>query len=536
MLGRGKKKTKSKKVVVDLQNPAAIKIQSMMRVFMAKVRIRRQAKQVWQRVYDPTYKKYFWYNTLDETSKWTLPMYVDAFTAEDHLAQQKLEKIIRGFMGRMKARRKANEKYTRFYDSNQDRFYWLDKTTGETTWTVTPWLRRQNIEMPPEDQMLYDSQQRIKELEEALKAKDKEIKDVRKKRFEELEPEVIKDKVENAKSFKRSKHMDEWRTDELGAWFTELKMDEYVPFLFQNRVDGLLFINLAEEEWPDMGITNKFHVRKLQLILKSYRIRYQRRKDHVEGDEDDELLSEVSPSELSALIRAEEAGEDGDFSSDDSDDDRSYDSEDELRKEMTPEERQQRELDAKNIKIDLNVRGDAVNFPMIGDIVRVRYVTTLVESDKVVMSTKNVLGRPWVEFVLGIEQVIKGFDRAIPQMSVGERSTITISPEYGYGEAGLPPHIPPNSSLSFDLTLLGFRPRTPWVKPLIQDTSTNEKPYHADLKIYNEMMHRDSTASSSVSASAAGTPLKGMNAPSALLMAGGGDDASTNNQLAKLKR
>jgi len=50
------------------------------------------------------------------------------------------------------------------------------------------------------------------------------------------------------------------------------------------------------------------------------------------------------------------------------------------------------------------------------------------------------------------------------------------------------------------------------------------------------MMHRDSTASSSVSASAAGTPLKGMNAPSALLMAGGGDDASTNNQLAKLKR
>jgi hypothetical protein len=46
------------------------------------------------------------------------------------------------------------------------------------------------------------------------------------------------------------------------------------------------------------------------------------------------------------------------------------------------------------------------------------------------MSTKNVLSRPWVEFVLGIDQVIKGFDRAIPLMSVGERSTIIISPEY----------------------------------------------------------------------------------------------------------
>lgn len=55
------------------------------------------------------------------------------------------------------------------------------------------------------------------------------------------------------------------------------------------------------------------------------------------------------------------------------------------------------------------------------------------------------------------------------------------------GKEGLPPHIPPNSSVSFDLTLLGFRARTPWVKPLIQDlATTNERPYHADLKVYIE--------------------------------------------------
>lgn len=35
-----------------------------------------------------------------------------------------------------------------------------------------------------------------------------------------------------------------------------------------------------------------------------------------------------------------------------------------------------------------------------------------------------------MEFVLGIDQVIKGFDRAVPQMSVGERSTIDITAEY----------------------------------------------------------------------------------------------------------
>ena len=47
------------------------------------------------------------------------------------------------------------------------------------------------------------------------------------------------------------------------------------------------------------------------------------------------------------------------------------------------------------------------------------------------MSTKNVLERPWVEFVLGIDHVIKGFDRALPQMSVGERSKLIFTPEYG---------------------------------------------------------------------------------------------------------
>lgn len=46
----------------------------------------------------------------------------------------------------------------------------------------------------------------------------------------------------------------------------------------------------------------------------------------------------------------------------------------------------------------------------------------------------------------------------------------------------MPPHIPPNSNVTFDITLLGFRPRTLWVKPLIQDVNTREKPYHADLK------------------------------------------------------
>lgn len=65
--------------------------------------------------------------------------------------------------------------------------------------------------------------------------KDNEIKLARKQRFEELEPLVIADRVANAKDLIRSKDMDKWTIDELSAWFTELKMEEYIPFLYKNR-------------------------------------------------------------------------------------------------------------------------------------------------------------------------------------------------------------------------------------------------------------------------------------------------------------
>lgn len=89
-------------------------------------------------------------------------------------------------------------------------------------------------------------------------------------------------------------------------------------------------MNLSDEEFHDIGITNKFHLRKLQLILKAFRIRYQRKKDRKAGrmndvDEDeDELLSEYSPSELSAIIAAEDKGGDDGSEGDLSDDVRTY--------------------------------------------------------------------------------------------------------------------------------------------------------------------------------------------------------------------
>ena len=50
--------------------------------------------------------------------------------------------------------------------------------------------------------------------------------------------------------------------------------------------------------------------------------------------------------------------------------------------------------------------------------------------------------------------MFEAFDEAFPKMSVGERATLTCSPDVAYGPNGLPPRIPPNSTVIFEAHLL----------------------------------------------------------------------------------
>mmetsp|Transcript_37438 Transcript_37438/g.118037 ORF Transcript_37438/g.118037 Transcript_37438/m.118037 type:complete len:170 (+) Transcript_37438:179-688(+) len=56
-------------------------------------------------------------------------------------------------------------------------------------------------------------------------------------------------------------------------------------------------------------------------------------------------------------------------------------------------------------------------------------------------------------FILGEDKVIKGWNIGIQSMKVGEIAEITIDPEYGYKKKGIPPIIPPNSRLIFNIEL-----------------------------------------------------------------------------------
>lgn len=64
-----------------------------------------------------------------------------------------------------------------------------------------------------------------------------------------------------------------------------------------------------------------------------------------------------------------------------------------------------------------------------GDVVKVHYTGKLVSGEQFDSSA----GREPLEFTVGAGQMIKGFDAAMPGMSLGEKKTINISPEEGYG-------------------------------------------------------------------------------------------------------
>jgi FKBP-type peptidyl-prolyl cis-trans isomerase len=89
-----------------------------------------------------------------------------------------------------------------------------------------------------------------------------------------------------------------------------------------------------------------------------------------------------------------------------------------------------------------------------GQKVKVHYTGWLTSGKKFDSSVDA--GTPF-SFTLGNGEVIKGWDEGVAGMKVGGKRQLKIPPQLAYGERGYPPVIPANSTLIFDVQLLGVQ-------------------------------------------------------------------------------
>ena len=104
------------------------------------------------------------------------------------------------------------------------------------------------------------------------------------------------------------------------------------------------------------------------------------------------------------------------------------------------------------LKYVVTSKGSGEDFPKPGAMVKAHYTGKLLDGKKFDSSYDR--GEP-IRFPVGQGRVIKGWDEAFLGMTKGEKRTLIIPSDLGYGVHGRGP-IPPNATMVFDVELVDF--------------------------------------------------------------------------------
>ncbi|CAI4214506.1 unnamed protein product [Parascedosporium putredinis] len=126
---------------------------------------------------------------------------------------------------------------------------------------------------------------------------------------------------------------------------------------------------------------------------------------------------------------------------------------------------------AEGVKIDVTKKVECERKTQKGDKIQVHYRGTLASNGEKFDASYD-RGSPFA-FSLGGGQVIKGWDVGLLDMCIGEKRTLTIAPEFGYGDRGIGP-IPAKSTLIFETELMGID-GVPKPEPVPEQDASEEK-------------------------------------------------------------
>ena len=99
------------------------------------------------------------------------------------------------------------------------------------------------------------------------------------------------------------------------------------------------------------------------------------------------------------------------------------------------------------VKINVTREGKGEEVVCMGDSVTISYIGTL-EKDGSVFDKASKFS-----FVVEAGEVVKGMDKGVMGMKLGEKRQVVIPPELGYGKRGSGPEIPGGAILVFDILL-----------------------------------------------------------------------------------
>mmetsp|Transcript_17346 Transcript_17346/g.29328 ORF Transcript_17346/g.29328 Transcript_17346/m.29328 type:complete len:206 (+) Transcript_17346:67-684(+) len=128
----------------------------------------------------------------------------------------------------------------------------------------------------------------------------------------------------------------------------------------------------------------------------------------------------------------------------------------------------------------------------VGDMISVHYSGYIHDLSatgvKGKMFDSSVKRKQAFNFKLGAGQVIRGWDEGLVGLCLGERKTLIVPPELGYGSRGAGKDIPPNATLRFVVDVVAVNDNVLHLEPEEDPNVFKEMDANRDLMIsYDEM-------------------------------------------------